>query len=418
MFATAMPGYDWGRALIMDVGDYPYNGPDGTYDVAMTLPVHSDLWYLTISQSILPYSAETYNIEERRARILEILNPMIQRLDNIAPLKSIQSYSDLQRVFSVYHMREFFDTSSAVQVIREARYEMWLFNRSTEFPSKGPKGCSEAGVHSSSDHSMGNLYGGFIAFPIGPLGVMEIVSMFSESMIEKLDNNLPFNQDGSVKIYPTADFKCTRLLYLDGFVSPKEDSNTATTPGVHLIEKGYLSVSRDAEYPGSKFEKYDYEPRLKDLRVYFHRTSKWPVPGEFVCILTKPWPDHIWWFQQTSPLLYSGNWVETTHYTSGIVKEVLDAPAGQYGKIYKCTIRGVDQYIAASDFCQYQVGDRVAILRLSDLDRFQLRKTDNFKWIEMEDLFAREKRERDTPSNESYIINTNYMIVPMSFYKP
>jgi hypothetical protein len=78
----------------------------------------------------------------------------------------------------------------------------------------------------------------------------------------------------------------------------------------------------------------------------------------------------------------------------------------------------VEAFIASSDFYGYAVGDRVTILRINDLDRFMDKVKGNFKWKEMEDLIAREKMEKETPSNLPYIVNPNMMIVPMSFYKP
>ena len=296
-----------------------------------------------------------------------------------------------------------------------------MLNRSTEFPSKGTKASIEKGVTSKPETSMGQLYGGLLSFPVGPLGVMEVLSIFSESMDDMLKNEIPFTPDGTVKIENPNGWKCVTETALDGFMSPMTDMKGAC-PGVHLVEKGYMVTSRDAEYPAESFAGYDKILPLHSLRYYLRRDAKWPLPGEFIGLLAKPWPSHVWWFQETSPLLYSGNWFETNHYTSGIVTAILQPPEGSFGLAYKCVVRGVEICIASSDFYGYAVGDRVAIIRLNDLGRFmdttKMTFKGNFKWKEMEDLIAREKMEKETPSNLPYIVNPNMMIVPMSFYKP
>ena len=200
-------------------------------------------------------------------------------------------------------------------------------------------------------------------------------------------------------------------------MSPMTDMKGAC-PGVHLVEEGYAIASRDAEYPAEPFAGYDNILPLHSMRYYLRRDAKWPLPGEFIGLLAKPWPTHVWWFQKTSPFLYSGNWFETNYYTSGVVTEVLQPPEGAFGLVYKCVVRGVEVCVASSDFYEYTVGDRVAILRINDLDRFLDQTRGNFKWKEMEDLIAREKMEKETPSNLPYVVNPNMMILPMSFYKP
>ena len=398
MFALTLPGVDLSRLLIMDVGDLSIPGQETGYNMGLSLPVASDIWYLTIGDSILPFRGDNY--QENSAKILGFLAKYLARLDNIKPLKSLQQYSDLHVYLNWQEMRQAFDADHAPYVIREMRFETWMLNRSTEFPSKGPKASAETGVTKNPGTSLGNLYGGLLSFPVGPLGVMEVLSIFSESMDED-----------------PVDWKCVREQPLDGFMSPMTDMK-GECPGVHLVEKGYLDVSLDAEYPAEPFSGYDKILPFHSLRCYLRCDAKWPLPGEFVGLLAKPFPSHIWWFQQTSPFLYSGNWFETNYYTSGIVTEILQPPEGSFGLVYRCVVRGVEVCIASSDFYGYNVGDRVAILRINDLDRFLDQTKGNFKWKEMEDLIAREKMEKETPSNVPYMVNPNMMILPMSFYKP
>lgn len=412
MLEVAAPEMDIERILHLDVGDRNINIGDG-FDVAMSLPVASDVWYLGICPSILPFRGDGY--QEYASRILSILEPFLRELDNISPLKSLQSYADMKVGFSVYSMKNYIE-SAAPKVIREMRFETWHLNRSTEFPSDGPNTTTQAGVTKIPENSMGQLYCGLLAFPVGQLGVMEVLSLYSESMTEMIKNNIPFSPDGTVTISRPDGWECVREKPLDGMMSPMTDM-LGMCPGVHLVEKGYVLVSNDAEYPAKPFAGHDELLPFQSLRYYFRRDAKWPVPGEFIGLLAKPWPSHVWWFQETSPLLYSGNWVETNHYTSGIVEEILTPESG-YGKHYRCNVRGVSVCLASSDFCEYAVGDRVAIIRLNDLGRFMDTTKGNFKWKEMEDLIAREKAEKQTPSNAPYVLNPNMLIVPVSFYKP
>jgi hypothetical protein len=395
-------------------GDTTRPGASSEYDVGLSLPVATDIWYLCVGESILPFKGDNY--QENAAKILGFLSAYLTRLDNIKPLRSIQQYSQVNHIFPMWRdmIAAFEDVPN---VIRTMRFETWMLNRSTEFPSKGPKASIETGVTSKTSTSLGQLYAGLLSFPVGPFGVMEVVSLFSESMDDMLKNEVPFTPDGTVAIENPEGWKCVTDQVGEGFMSPMTDLK-GECPGVHLVEKGYVIVSLDAEYPAERFLGYDKILPQHSMRYYLRRDAKWPIPGEFIGMITKPFPTHIWWFQKTSPFLYAGNWIETNHYTSGIVTAILQPPEGSFGLVYRCVVRGVEVCIASSDFYGYAVGDRVAIIRLADLDRFLNTTKGNFKWKEMEDLIAREKWEKETPSNLPYIVNPNMMIVPMSFYKP
>ncbi|MFZ4436832.1 MAG: hypothetical protein ACOYOS_00230 [Syntrophales bacterium] len=408
MFTTVLPDYDFSRLLAMDVGDRLLAGPESGYDVGISLPVASDIWYLAIGASILPFNGEDY--QEDAEKILGFLDKYLTRLDNIKPLKSIQQYADIDKYMSWQSSRTYF-ADSAPHVIREMRFETWLYNKNTEFPSKGPSASSGAGIYNQPWNSMGELYAGLLSFPVGPMGVMEVLSIFSESM----DTMHFFATDESVVVESPDFFECERDQSLDGFMSPMTDMK-GKCPGVHIVEKGYLITSLDTEYPAEPFAGYDKILPLHSMRYYLRRDAKWPLPGEFIGLLAKPWPSHVWWFQDTSPLLYSGNWFETNYYTSGVVTAILEPPEGLSGPVYKCVVRGVEVCVASTDFYGYAVGERVAILRISDLDRFMDQAKGNFKWKEMDNLIAREKMEKQTPSILPYIVNTNMMIVPISFY--
>jgi hypothetical protein len=399
------------RLTQIDAGDTVITGVDGQYTIASTLPVASDIWYLGISDSVLPFRGENY--QEDSTRILEIIRPMMDRLGGIKPLKSIQQYEDLSMHLDVASMRWFIETA-APYVIRETRYETWMLNRNTEYPSYGSIETSEEGKRKNPEESEGNLYCGLLSFPIGPLGVMEVLSLWSETMDSMIVNERPFA--GTVPIHNPEGWMLYTDRPLDGLMSPMTDLNDQC-PGVHLVERGYLIAQRDCEYPAKPVGNADDIYPFQSLRFYLHRNAVWPVPGELVVMQAKPFPTHVWWFQETSPLLYSGNWVETNHYSSGIVVEKLDPPEGSYGHAYKVNVRGVDLYLLATDFFEYEVGERVAVIRRCDLGRQTDPSKGNFKWYEMENLIEREKERQRTPDQEGVVISNNYTILPISFYQ-
>ena len=400
--------------FVMNPGDRTIAGPEG-YDIGLSLPVASDIWYLVIGPSILPFTGKDY--QENAAKILGFLEKYLERLDNIKPLKSLQSYSDLSTYMDWSTFTKVWQSDRVPHVIREMRFEAWMFNRNTEFTSKGPKACAEEGKTDKPNTAMGALYCGLLSFPVGPLGVMEVLSIFSESMDDMLKKEIPFSADKAVIIENPDGWHCVTDQPLDGFMSPMTDMKGACI-GVHLVNKGYLIENRDVEYPAEPFKGFDKILPFHSMRYYLRRDAKWPLPGEFIGLLAKSWPSHVWWFQETSPLLYSGNWFETNYYTSGVVTAILQPLAGSIGLAYKCVVRGVEVCIAASDFYTYAVGDRVAILRINDLGRFLDTTSGNFKWKEMADLTAWAKMAKDTPSNLAYTVNPNMMILPMSFYNP
>lgn len=399
LFSRVVPDFDFSRLIAMDVGDLTLPGNQSGYNICLSLPGAPDVWYLTVGASVVPFQGD--DCQERAAKVLATLAAYFSGLDDIRPLK--------------LKMRTPADSDIAPYIIREARFETWMLNRSTEFPSPGPRASVDEGVICAPDISLGNRYGGFLSFPVGSMGVMEVLTMFSESMFDMLANNIPFVPDSTIAIHPPDGWACVRDRALDGFLSPLTDLLNVC-PGVHIIENGYQVVNCDSEYPAMPMDAYDSILPMYSLRYYLRRDSKWPMPGEFIGLLARPFPYHAWWYQETSPFVYAGNWIETNHYTSGVITEVLPPLEDTVTPVYKCLVRGVEQNIAASDFYGYEVGDRVAIIRIGDLDRFLDMTKGNYKWVEMEDLWARQAHDAETPTEAPYVVNTNMLIVPMSFY--
>jgi len=168
--------------------------------------------------------------------------------------------------------------------------------------------------------------------------------------------------------------------------------------------------ARDVELWAENIKDYgeDIKPK-KWFRYWIHKDSTFPVPGEFVGILVRPeaTPPHVWWFQESSPFLYAGNWMETNNLTSGIVKSVTaegDRTDGGIGNLYCVAIQGCDVYISASDFLEYSVGDRVAVLKVDSTASAATKAFSTLNQV----VF------KETDKNTS---KTNYVIIPATFFK-
>lgn len=390
------PLYETSR-LSIDVGTRNWMlGGDGTSEneISTSLSVATDVWYLGISESILPFKGEGY--QEDAKKVLEALGTFISTLDNVSPLVSIQAYNDLDKYFDIMNMKTKFDSEGSPRVIRLARFETWSLSKSTEFPSKGPGASVRKGLIATSETAIGTMYSGFMSFPVGHLGVMESLFIISESMLKDIHG-----------------FTCTTEEVLTGLMSPM---NNNPYPGITIIDQGYIICDEDSEYPGADMADHDSIRPFYHLRYYLRSNNTWPIPGEFIGLLAQPFANHTWWFQKTSPILYAGNWIETDYYTSGIVVERMPPLDTFNYTFYKCTVRGVDICIPCSDFLEYNVGDRVAIIRLRDLGRFKDEAQGNFNWAELENLFTKTKELSKIPSNLAYAFDLSYLIVPVSFY--
>ena len=99
--------------------------------------------------------------------------------------------------------------------------------------------------------------------------------------------------------------------------------------------------------------------------------QKWPYPGEFLALAVRLMPDRFSDSQESNPFLYSGNFVDTVYFTSGFVKEVIDPTDEHPWPSYRITWRknpddsgSTGEYLLyPTDFTEYQVGDRIIILK-------------------------------------------------------
>jgi hypothetical protein len=172
-----------------------------------------------------------------------------------------------------------------------------------------------------------------------------------------------------------------------------------------LLNKMYKRTKETEEY---KMEVYIFARRASKLArhwwlqlVLFESSDrKWPVPGEFIGLGVKMMPDVPWGKQKSSPFIYSGHWVDTFYFTSGVIKEVIPPTDTVAYPIYKVNWQTLSEDNAItmkpSDFAEYKTGDRVTILKSITTDK-------KFQTSEDEDTKPEFNREK-------------WMICPVTFY--
>lgn len=129
------------------------------------------------------------------------------------------------------------------------------------------------------------------------------------------------------------------------------------------------------------------------------KEEKFPTPGEFLGMAVRAWPNHAWFSQESNPFMFAANWFETNHYSGGLVKAKNDISDDQDGSDfdYEVMVRGkLKTGVISSDFKEYEIDDRVAILKRDSLDD--------------DELFTN----LDMKENE---YNETWIIVPITFYQ-
>lgn len=218
-------------------------------------------------------------------------------------------------------------------------------------------------------------YAGYIAFPVGPIGVMWQISLASESALS----------DGKTNVHP-ANYETTVIQ--GNQLLPPFNLKQTKAAGESLIEKGYVTADHSVvELTAERFDEVDNPALHYWLRYWIKADNEIFWPGEFVSLLCRPWPLHCWFYQKSAPLIYSGSWIETEFYTSGVVKCVLEmwteegdppsisksATEGYYdiedwdicenARLYVVWVKNEEIIVSSSDWLEYEVGDRVGLLK-------------------------------------------------------
>ena len=302
--------------MTMQPGDHMRVGAGSS--VSMRPPSAYSLWYLIAPEWVTNILTE--NTDEADT-YLEALDDFFERIA-VDPVKVPRNTVEIQ---------------NGLRRIWEMRYESrrpgysfsWSINM--EFP---------------------NDTVGFLDFVVGPLTVMEIITLAGEITGEV---------DGTIKS--------------GGDLLPPVPNDVLRSPGVHLVEYGYLTMTNvQQQAPDLTDEAGVIEagPALHDwLRVFLTDDQTWPTPGEFLALLPRPFIDFPWFYQATSPFLFCGNWFETLYYTSGIVL------ADNGDNTYSVRIKTETVTASSSDFKAYTVGQRVTILKTSGSSE------ETFNWKEL-----------------------------------
>jgi len=420
----------------MEPGDYVHTSSGQT----MAAPIATDLWYLWYHQNILKKYYEDIEGEDFNHKdYLTYLTENLSFLSYLPDLKPLKVVTDLDKQLlhdtslDVYNMKWRNEWSNnGIYWVNTAFFELRQTEKSLDYPSEGSPGFK----------TTPNDYVGYVAFPIGQLGVMEVISLFTETdlkgyafaaysalwtyhqkpAVTDLEDKYKPTKQSVPEIFPdmkdangnalAGQHYCYGRQLIEGYgyykpeipVAPQNtlnaDNRTAYAP----------TSSRDVELWASDIKDYgeDIKPK-KWFRYWIHKDSTFPVPGEFVGILVRPeaTPPHVWWFQESSPFLYAGNWMETNNLTSGIVKSVTaegDRTDGGIGNLYCVAIQGCDVYISASDFLEYSVGDRVAVLKVDSTETAPTKAFSALKQIHLK-------------TKDAGTTKTNYVIIPATYYK-
>jgi len=367
--------------LVYSPGDQARNFGDeaNPAKVGLGAPIAYDIWYLYPAGNVLKLGGKTQ--EESMAK----MEDFFESVDDAKPLKSPPGGPDSATI----------DCGDFEYTIKEARFETFIHGNGAAFDSVGPAGGK-------------NDLAGYIAIPIGPLGVMWRISLATESSLSEGTGGNVYPVDGG------------NNTISGGELLPPFDLQRKETCGEMMMNKGYLLD--DETTCELMAEGFSDDPEFhKWLRYWIKKDNTTIVPGEFIGILCRPWPLHCWWKQETAPFVYAGNWVETEFYTSGIVKEVweedeYEGEDGEVGNRYKVWVKNEEIVVKPTDFLEYEVDDRVGLLKTcregkggssyggSMTPAGPGGGTTNFSWKELE------------LQNTKSELNTEWSIVPVDFF--
>ncbi len=395
-------------------GDWTYRGE--FIDRDNRIPVASDSWFLWSFFNILP-EVNTEDLEELMYSddvhpALVALRPILKRYPGLLPIKCVQCPEEVFQGTSgwIYDLKTQY-VSNASYHLKQMRLETWSFNRSMLFYSPGPAWLYEEGKEQLPEDAISTLYAGYLAFPVGPLGVQECISIVSETMDQESKECKWITHDD---VESATLGHCQEIKEGKSFMPPEPNELNGII-GKPLTEYSYVTIDRHLEYPASRFLYHELAYPHAWARYYLEADAKFPMPGELVCLVCKTMPFVIWWFQDTNPFLYSGNWFETEFYSSGIVLEVCEPdPANYPGEevtppynVYKVLCKGEEIYLKPTDFLEYEVGERVAVLKAVAWEG-------NFHWDRIRFWNHAALPDDMTPHQKSL---DYWFIAPITFYK-
>ena len=138
------------------------------------------------------------------------------------------------------------------------------------------------------------------------------------------------------------------------------------------------------------------EPELKNLwwwRINYQmfttdrRPKKYPTPGEFLGLAPRMMPYLPWGWQETSPWLFSGHWLDTVYFSRGRIKDYEEPTDLRPFRLYEVYWRdesgGESVFkVRGCAFEEYKKGDWVAILKNVGTKRTSQTWKDDQEWQE------------------------------------
>lgn len=111
--------------------------------------------------------------------------------------------------------------------------------------------------------------------------------------------------------------------------------------------------------------------RCNIMSVVNGNPRTWPYVSEFMALAVRLMLDRFWVKQESNPFLFSGNFFDSKFLTSGFIKEIIEPTDDQPWPSYRITWRknpddpnsNGEFIVFPTDFVDYQVGDRVLIIK-------------------------------------------------------
>lgn len=435
--------------------------------VSLGKPIDYDTWYLFWAGNILRKGHADFSLEEWITRSLEKMEAYFLAVDPAGVLRALKQPVQAENVDRIQSSGGVYPVGVSIlgfsgmsagpvsrdiiadwkYTVKESFFETILETNTPFYPSLAreksvpferyvPQGLQPMPpkpdtapyqVGPKDPHTDG--YSGYIAFPVGAMGTMWQMAVATGSALA----------NGSIS--GVRPYDAQTAIVSGGELLPPFDMIRSDVPGHKLLDKGYL-VSDDTtvEYPAQPFPDMDNPKAHGWFRYWIKKNNVEIIPGELVALVCRPYPNHCWWFQESSPIVYAGNWIETEFYTSGIVKEVIEPwisddpmPATGYydpdlqvskgvdGNHYRVWVKNEELILESSDFLEYEVDDTVGILKTwrdEDVNNggyvfsSDEAKPKNFNWMDLQ-FFNLEGK--NTDDNDLFI--TDWVLVPVAFYE-
>ncbi|MDI6752784.1 MAG: hypothetical protein QME78_00130 [Thermodesulfobacteriota bacterium] len=265
-------------------------------------------------------------------------------------------------------------------------------------------------IYEQAGDSLEEMFKAFEMYPVNVDG--DRVLYLARFEIGKYGEDLQFPEAkivagdvlGFVDFLAGFPIECIEMIMMVGEVSSKDDKEAGKLAVYHdedspvppipdELFEGYEEakilvnyIYLDSDNAESMADNLEGQPEPEGLhwwvRVNFKGDDKFPYPGEFLALGVRLMPGMVWGEQESSPFLFSGNWMDTLYYSNAMILEVIEKegyPA------YKVRWRGKEVEAMPTDFAEYKVGDRVSILKeIPSKKQSQLWKDEDMKEFDKE----------------------------------